>query len=143
EPARAHGFIAAGAASSRRRHAWVALTKLVTPTPSTAKTSSRKGRPSVSRLWTGSGVLTATPATPGKARPNNPNSTKATPPQVNVRAAVVSAMLRIASCGRPRRTAQAPKAAPAAAWTHSVPNPNTKPGSHPVAADGIAGARVV
>ena len=74
EPARAHGFIVAGAASSRRRHAWVALTKLVTPTPSTANTSSRNGRPSVSRLWTRRGVLTATSAIPGNAKPNSPNS---------------------------------------------------------------------
>src|SRR6266446_4508759 len=141
-----HGFIVNGAASpasSRRRQAWVALTKLVTPTPSTANTRSRNGSPSVSRLWTGNGVAIARPATPGKANPKRPNRRKASPPHVNVRAAVVSAILRIASCGRPRRTAHAPNAAPAAAWTHNVPRPKTKPGSHPVAAEGMAGASVV
>src|SRR5947207_12802613 len=96
ERARAHGLNAAGAASSRRRQAWVALTKLVTPTPSTAKTRSRNGSPSVSRLWTGNGVAIARPATPGKANPKRPNRRKASPPHVKVRAAVVSALLRIA-----------------------------------------------
>src|SRR5207249_1989432 len=83
-----------------------------------------------SRLWTGNGVAIASPATPGKASPKRPNRRKASPPQVNVRAAVVSAIWRIASCGKPRRTAHAPNAAPAAAWTHSVPRPKTKPGGH-------------
>ena len=82
-------------------------------------------------------------AAPGNASPNTPNTAKASPPQVNVRAAVVSAIVRIASFGRPRRIAQAPNAAPAAACTHSVPQPNTNPGIQPVAADGIAGASVV
>ena len=45
------------------------------------------------------------------------------PPHSNVRAAVVSAMLRIASGGKPRRAAHNPNAAPATAWTHSVPKP--------------------
>src|ERR1051325_10527192 len=138
-----HGFMAAGSARRRRRHACVAVTKLVTPTPRTTTINSSNGKPSVSRLWMCSGVLTATSAAPGNASPNSPNTAKASPPQVNVRAAVVSAIVRIASFGRPRRIAQAPNAAPAAACTHSVPQPNTKPGIQPVAADGIAGARVV
>src|SRR5580704_13359765 len=50
-PGLAHGPSVAPEGTSRRRHSWVALTKLVTPTPSTANTRSRNGSPSVSRLW--------------------------------------------------------------------------------------------
>src|ERR1051326_4889377 len=111
-----HGFMAAGSARRRRRHACVAVTKLVTPTPRTTTINSSNGKPSVSRLWMCSGVFSAISVAPGNANPNSPNTAKASPPQVNVRAAVVSAIVRIASFGRPRRIAQAPNAAPAAAW---------------------------
>ena len=53
-----HDFSATGAVSimRRRRQAWVAVTKLVTPTPKTVNTTSTNGRPSVWRLWMCSGV---------------------------------------------------------------------------------------
>src|SRR5437764_608947 len=43
-----HGFSAAAApfsATRRRRHAWVAVTKLVTPIPTTMNSTSRNGSP--------------------------------------------------------------------------------------------------
>ena len=104
-----HGFSGNGAppaATCRRRHACVAVTKLVTPTPATVNTTSTNGSPSVCRLGAGSGVDMPISAMPGKASANIPNSVKAQPPHSRVRAAVVSEMLRIASAGRPRRAAQ-------------------------------------
>ncbi len=55
------------AARSCLRQAWVAVTKVVTPTPTTVNSKTRNGRPSVSRLWMCSGVAIAKSATPGKA----------------------------------------------------------------------------
>src|ERR1700722_982578 len=137
------GHAELSAATMRRRHAWVADTNVVTPTPTTLKITNRNGRPSESRLWTWSGVAMPKSAMSGKTSATNPKRKNAMPPQVSVRAAVVSAMLRLALPGRPRRAAQRPNAAPAAAWTMSVPRPKKNPGSQPVAAEGMAGASVV
>src|SRR5712671_447855 len=78
-----HGFSVAAAPVSierRRRQAWVAVTKLVTPTPKTVNTTSTNGRPSVSRLWTCNGVAIWTSAASGKASAKRPKRMKAPPP---------------------------------------------------------------
>src|SRR5947208_1409079 len=78
-----HDFSATGAAVSimrRRRQAWVAVTKLVTPTPKTVNTTSTNGRPSVSRLWMCSGAAISNSAAWGKASAKQPQRLKAAPP---------------------------------------------------------------